>query len=238
MSQINTLVGRTVGRLTIVRYAKSNNRGRAMWVCLCSCGKEKIILGDYLTRKTNQVLSCGCLQRENRIKHGAYLPTADVKFHIKFSLLQSLKDRARRHGYQSDLEIDDMPEIPDSCPVLGMPFNLYRKWSTGKGKGKGRNRHDDSPTIDRLNSNLPYLKKYKDNLSVISWRANKIKSDASFRELELIVEFMRHRATLLECESSLIDSKPIDKTAGNEAEPLPEDRERLSEKTLEVLAVQ
>ncbi len=219
MSQRNNLVGKIFGRLTVVKYAKSNDRGRALWLCRCSCGTEKVILGDHLTRQDNKgVLSCGCLQRENRVRHGAYSPEADIRFHIKFSLLQALKDRARRRGYDSDLEVEDMPEIPDSCPVLNTPLRLYRKWSEGKGKGKGRNRHDDSPTIDRLNCNLPYLKKYKDNLSVISWRANKLKSDASLMELELIVEFMRHRGSSQKSESSLIDSEPILVSAGNEAQ--------------------
>lgn len=219
MTQINNLIGKKIGRLEVISQAESNKRGRATWLCRCSCGTEKVILGDYLIRRDNKgVLSCGCLQRENRIKHGAYSPNADVRFHIKYSLLQALKDRSRRNQYESDLDINDMPEIPDFCPVLGIPLLLYRKWSAGLGKGKGRNRHDNSPTIDRINSNLPYLKKYKDNLFVISWRANKLKSDGMLSEFEGIVEYMRHRGTHKECESSLIDSESIRISADNEAQ--------------------
>lgn len=219
MTQINNLIGKVFGRLTVVHQAGSNHRGRVVWLCRCSCGNEKIILGDHLTRRDKKgVLSCGCLQRENRTKHGAYLPNADVRFHIKYALLQSLKDRARRHGYDSDLELTDMPEIADDCPVLGTPFLFYRKNSSGLGKGKGNNRHDNSPTIDRKNSNLPYLKKYKDNLFVISWRANKLKSDGTLFEFESIVEYMRNRGVLKERESSLMDSNPISSSAGNEAQ--------------------
>lgn len=218
MSQTNNLIGKEFGKLVVIDRSGSNDRGRATWLCRCSCGNEKVILGDHLTRRNLKVLSCGCLQRSNRIKHGAYSPNADIRFHIKYSLLQALKDRAHRNKYESDLELSDMPEIPDNCPVLGTPLSLYRKRSSGKGKGKGNNRHDNSPTIDRVNTNLPYLKKYKDNLCVISWRANKLKSDGVLSEFEGIVEYMRHRGTPRECESSLIDSKPIDVTAGNEAE--------------------
>ena len=203
----------------VVSQAESNNRGRAKWLCRCACGNEKIILGDHLTRRDGKgVLSCGCLQQESRTKHGAYLPDADIQLHIKQTLLQALRDRAKRRGYESDLELSDMPEIPEICPVLHISMNLYRKWSSGAGKGKGRNRHDNSPTIDRLNSNLPYLKKYKDNLFVISWRANKLKSDGTLSEFEGIVEYMRNRGVLQERESSLIDSKPIDNIGGNEAQ--------------------
>lgn len=221
MTQINNLIGQNFGRLIVIRQAGSNHRGRANWLCRCSCGSEKVILGDYLTRRNKKgVLSCGCLQQENRIKHGAYSSNADIRYHIKYSLLQSLRDRARRHGYDSDLDLSDMPEVPDNCPVFKIPLLLYRKWESGMGKGKGRNRHDFAPTIDRKNSNLPYLKKYKDNLFVISWRANKLKSNGTLFEFESIVDYMRNGGIQKECESSLIDSKPIQDTAGNEAQAI------------------
>ncbi len=226
MSKINSLVGNTFGRLTVISYAESNERGRAMWNCKCSCGNQKIILGDHLLRRDEKgTTSCGCFQRESRTKHGAYLPSADIQFHIRFTLLQSLRDRARRRKYESDLEIEDIPEIPSVCPVLKIPLRLRRKENNGnnenKGVGKGRARSDNSPTIDRLNYNLPYLKKYKDNLFVISWRANKLKSDASLTELEAITEYVRYGVAHCERESSLIDSKPIISSAGNEAEAEP-----------------
>jgi hypothetical protein len=210
MTQVNNLIGETFGRLTVVSRSDNNHKGRAKWLCLCSCGTEKVILGDHLTRRDGKgVLSCGCLQQENRTKHGAYLPNADIRYHIKHTLLQALRDRARRRGYQSDLELGDMPETP---------LQLYRKWDTGLGKGKGRNRHDTSPTIDRIKSNLPYLKKYKDNLFVISWRANKLKSDGALSEFEGIVDYMRNRGVVNQRESSLMDSKPIISSGGNEAQ--------------------
>jgi len=205
-----------------------------MWLCRCSCGNSKVILGDHLLRKDNKgVRSCNCLRQETITKHGAYLPNADINYHIKYSLLQALKDRARRRGYESDLDVTDIPDVPDVCPALGIPILKYRKWSEGTGKGKGNNRHDGSPTIDRFNTNLPYLKEYKDNLSVISWRANKLKSDASSEEIIMIAEYVQKRGVHSERESSLIDSKPFKITAGNEAQAETQ-RERLSEKTLEL----
>ena len=37
---------------------------------------------------------------------------------------------------------------------------------------------------------MKYLKKYKDNLVFISHRANRIKSDATFNELKLILNYV------------------------------------------------
>lgn len=55
------------------------------------------------------------------------------------------------------------------CPVLGIP--LF------KGTGKLT---DNSPTLDRIDSTGGYT---KDNVLVVSARANRIKSDATIEEL-------------------------------------------------------
>ena len=67
--------------------------------------------------------------------------------------------------------------IPDICPMLGI------KLFTGNGV-----LGDNSPTLDRIDSTLGYT---KDNIQVISYRANRIKNDATVEELEKIVEYMK-----------------------------------------------
>src|SRR6266550_2695631 len=47
------------------------------------------------------------------------------------------------------------------------------------------------PAVDRKNSNLPYLKKYKSNLMFISHRANRIKSNATIDELQKILLYLQ-----------------------------------------------
>lgn len=44
MSQPIDLAGMQFGRLSVVRRAQGNKDGRAMWVCLCECGNEKLFL--------------------------------------------------------------------------------------------------------------------------------------------------------------------------------------------------
>lgn len=62
------LEGLQIGRLIVLRFShrekrKDNTGYRRFWLCKCSCGNEKIINQDNLTRK-NQTLSCGCLRNE------------------------------------------------------------------------------------------------------------------------------------------------------------------------------
>lgn len=52
------LAGQTFGRLFVVSRA-ANHKGRSMWNCICSCGKQKTVSGNHLKFGGNR--SCGCL---------------------------------------------------------------------------------------------------------------------------------------------------------------------------------
>jgi len=63
------LTGQNFGRLTPIKHIGKNEWGHSQWLCRCSCGKEKIILGNSLRRGLTK--SCGCLHNEgNNFKHG------------------------------------------------------------------------------------------------------------------------------------------------------------------------
>ena len=61
MSRLIDLTGETYGRLTVVQRVE-NRGGRTAWLCECSCGADKIVIGKNLRREMTQ--SCGCLQKE------------------------------------------------------------------------------------------------------------------------------------------------------------------------------
>jgi hypothetical protein len=88
-----------------------------------------------------------------------------------------IKNSAKRRGIEFDLKFEDLAllSIPVTCPALGIPLK----------KARGR-RTDNSPSVDRIDSTKGYL---PDNIVVVSWRANKIKSNATLDELRRIVSF-------------------------------------------------
>lgn len=90
-------------------------------------------------------------------------------------MVLNARSRARRKGIDFEITSDDFI-IPTECPVLGIPMESREK------------RHDGSPTLDRVDNRLGYV---KGNVVVISWRANRIKSDATLEELERIVAFIK-----------------------------------------------
>jgi len=189
MSKLIDLTGRIFGRLAVQKrfedHITSGGNVVVIWGCICSCGKSVSVSSNSLLR--NKTKSCGCLLSElaaikgrlNRT-HGGYSQLSNVVERVKFQALVNIRERSRHRGYESDLDIADLPILTDSCPVLGI------KYSKGSLKNK-----DFVPSVDRKNSNLPYLKKYKDNLVFISHRANRIKSDATIEELQKILQYLQ-----------------------------------------------
>lgn len=106
----------------------------------------------------------------------------DRKFKFKYKnpiggVLKRLKQRAKNNGLLFDLKREDI-KIPEFCPVLGL--KLFQ------GGGKGRN--PNSPSVDRVDNEKGYI---KDNIRIISNRANSLKSDATVDELTKIIFYMK-----------------------------------------------
>ncbi len=109
------------------------------------------------------------MRAEHRSEYASYITR-----HPKRVLLAGARARAKKYGITFDLREDDF-EIPAICPVLGIPLEQRR----------GQRGPDDaSPTLDRIRPDLGYV---RGNVIVVSWRANRLKSDASMVELAQIV---------------------------------------------------
>lgn len=91
-------------------------------------------------------------------------------------MLQNARARARISGAPFTLAVEDII-IPTNCPILGIP--LFQ----AKGQRGGS---DNSPSLDKIKPELGYV---PGNVIVISNRANRLKSDASIRELREIASF-------------------------------------------------
>lgn len=88
-------------------------------------------------------------------------------------LLAACKARAKRKGLPFDLTLGDLT-VPEFCPVLGIPLAFSR--------GKTPN----TPSVDRIDNMKGYT---KDNVLIVSWRANSLKSDATLMELQAVAKF-------------------------------------------------
>lgn len=69
MAAFVDLTDRTFGRLKVSAIYGKDKRGRALWLCKCECGREKVAQGYMLT--SGDVKSCGCLGRGiGNYRHG------------------------------------------------------------------------------------------------------------------------------------------------------------------------
>jgi len=95
-------------------------------------------------------------------------------------LLRNARVRARKLGRKFSIGPEDVV-IPKFCPALGIPL------VTGTlGKGKRYARQDGAPSIDRIDSSKGYV---KGNVVVVSWRANRLKNDATPEDMKKLVAF-------------------------------------------------
>jgi len=88
---------------------------------------------------------------------------------VEKRLLKGAKGRSKRDGIYFKLQFEDII-VPVKCPILGI------KIKTNNRKVPKYN----SPSLDRINNNRGYT---KNNIQVISYRANTMKGDATPKEL-------------------------------------------------------
>ena len=88
-----------------------------------------------------------------------------------------VKARAKRDNIVFDLTPGDISNltIPITCPVLGIPLRQERGRQT-----------DNSISIDRIDSTQGYT---PDNVVIVSWKVNRLKSNASLEEMRKMVTF-------------------------------------------------
>lgn len=172
------------GEWVILSYAKTK------CVCQCSCGTiRKVTTRNLVMGKSR---SCGCKRIDGIRK--AKCPTGKPLSHTKEyrrqyvlknydkHLYDKCKARCKKDGITFNLTPDDI-KIPNKCPVLGIKLKPSIKGIS-----------ENNPTIDRIIPSLGYV---KGNIVVVSWRANRLKSNASFDEIRRLYEFYAKKQGVL-----------------------------------------
>ena len=112
--------------------------------------------------------------REYRIKN-----KNNFEFRLQ-GLLNASRSRAKEKNRENTLVMQDLKElfpVDGKCPVFG--FNL--EWN-------GNGFRETSPSIDRIDSSRGYT---KDNIQIISWKANRIKGYATVEDLETVLAYLK-----------------------------------------------
>ena len=89
----------------------------------------------------------------------------------------NLKSRANKHNIEFSITPNDI-EVPEYCPVFTWIKLNHNNIVVS----------DDSPSGDRINNSLGYI---KGNIIVTSNRANRLKQDSNQKEREILSEFYK-----------------------------------------------
>jgi hypothetical protein len=100
-----------------------------------------------------------------------------------------MRERSRERGLEFDADILTVDYIIEwlkntpLCPCCGTEIDYGFK---------AGNRKNNSPSIDRFDPSRGYT---VDNISILCWRCNNLKRDATADELEVIIRWMRSNET-------------------------------------------
>ena len=137
----------------------------------CSrCGEEKSLDEFCKSKNSNDGKYTICNKCKNKIQN-----IAKHKYPEKF-LFYRAKCRAKKNGIPFDLKLEDL-KIPKVCPVFKKSF----VYMTGK-------QEDFSVSLDRIDNTKGYI---KENIIIVSWLANKIKSTATPKEIQAVATFYK-----------------------------------------------
>jgi hypothetical protein len=67
---IRDLTGQRFGKLQALEQLANELNHRICWLCLCDCGRKKVIASNHLT--SGKIISCGCIQKRVHWKHGRH----------------------------------------------------------------------------------------------------------------------------------------------------------------------
>ena len=164
------VTGQRFGQLTVIKYIEIGERS-SHWLCRCDCGNETTVA----LRNLGYTKSCGCyrikIAKERNYIHGK---SKD----LEFRLWNTAKFRAKRSNITFKLTLEDI-KIPEFCPVFGIRL----EHAIGI-------RGDNSPSLDRFNANDGYI---PGNIRVISWKANRLKSNMTVDDCRKLLCYMENR---------------------------------------------
>lgn len=161
----------------------------------CRCQKEKSLYEFTKNRASKDGLQHKCkpcdieYQRQRRLSNPQktieysrqYQKSKKKDFDYRLQMLiNASKQRARLKNREHSITVDDIKKIypkDGCCPIFGMKLEFN---SAGF--------RENSPSIDRIDSAKGYT---KDNIQIVSWKANRIKGYASVEELEMLLSYLK-----------------------------------------------
>lgn len=176
-----------------------------------NCGREFTVKTTVVKGSSKKQMFCQeCCSRlslwERRVIRMKTFPDERQKYleqkrqeflrDYKKNMLAGARRRASAKNIDFNITEEDI-EIPSMCPILEVPLVIGTKGN-----------YEYSPSLDRIDNSKGYV---KDNIQVISKKANSMKNSATLEELKAFCKnVLRYSLTTVEEEhSELQDKEPV-----------------------------
>lgn len=158
-------------------------------ICKC-CGKEFLVgTGGLRSDATHCSKRCTHLMANKEYRKNNPAKMQEKKLRQLYDLPRRMaaraKKRAKKKGLDFTITYADIV-VPEHCPILGTKMFWNHTIN-------GRKAQRTTPSLDRIDSSKGYT---PDNIQVISYRANCLKSNATIEELEAV---LNHLKRIAEC---------------------------------------
>jgi hypothetical protein len=169
LSGVEDLTGMKFNKITFIKYIRNDKFGKALWLCKCYCGKEKILNASAI--KAGLTTSCGCNKRISLSK--GYGDISGAFWH-------KLERSALSRDFEFTITVNEAWEIylkqNKKCAISGVDLIMY--------PNNDRSRIQTA-SPDRINSSKGYI---KENFQWVHKRINRIKNILSTDELMFWVD--------------------------------------------------
>jgi len=193
MIKPSNIKGKTFDRWTVLKRSKLAQR-KDRWLCLCKCGTKRCVIGWNLRNGR----STGCREC---IVHPGPTPTHGMSGSLRYVLYTHARRRAKKANLPFTIKCTDIPEIPKICPLLGIPLFQGKKILCA-----------NSPTLDQITCGRGYV---PGNFWVISFKANAMKSNASLKELQMLVRNLKIKLDINQKSAKILDTTGEEPNGGS-----------------------
>lgn len=140
---------------------------------------EKNRQGNFVSETHRECTNCGTIfEKTSKMTLCKKCNSSRVKSMTpEWKMHQRAKVRAKEEGRSFNILVSDVV-IPDTCPVLGIKLNM----NSGRSGA-----YPNSPSLDRTDNSIGYE---KHNVQVISQAANRMKGQATNKELHLFAQWI------------------------------------------------
>lgn len=143
----DNLIGKRFGKLFVVARAENSKQGKAMWLCICDCGKKKEspVLGYDL--KHGKVQSCGCAYVESNKGRNAKHGKSKTRVYTEWCSMNRRCEASNSRAYPNYAA-----RGISVCDEWRSSFQAFYDWAMKSG-------YSDELTLDRIDTDKGYSPK-------------------------------------------------------------------------------